>query len=441
MTTAPTSASASADSSGFISDAKQASVQETLQKVDASLIPAIESFVDVINKGDLVDNKKPTSPSPPSGRAMPGLDFLHVKNDLLLSYLIDLVVWLRDSSRDGRTTSATVHLQRQQRRLIEMRTILDRARGLDKKLRYQIDKLLAVASSSSTAFVTSYGQDDDEDDVDTSEDPLHFRPDLSSLQVMGDDGDGDGDEESTGSDGRDDDSDGDDDELKAARATLAESKHKFPSKAVASKAEKRSQKLPAARPGGEAGDRNVYRAPHLTAVPYTHDARNKQREASKRERKRLQTTEMAQMFRSQFGDAPELEDIHGGGSSDYGKQRAASRKLNELEAERNKYEESAMIRLTTSRKEKKDRKRVKQMEGSNLAMMAGLGNLVQESKAFFESSSNNFDDEGDDMMRMERGGGKGDRTMKRMRGRGGVERANDGQKTRHHNGKRSRGRS
>jgi hypothetical protein len=44
-----------------------------------------------------------------------------------------------------------------------------------------------------------------------------------------------------------------------------------------------------------------------------------------------------------------------------GKQKAASKKLAQQEADQIEYEESAMIRLMTSRKQKKEKKRVQGM--------------------------------------------------------------------------------
>lgn len=85
-------------SSAAVDDAKRASVQETLQKVESSLLPAVESFMGDVQAGG----------TDTSAVVTPGLDFLHVKNDLLLSYLIDLVTWLRDFSRpasDGGPTT------------------------------------------------------------------------------------------------------------------------------------------------------------------------------------------------------------------------------------------------------------------------------------------------------------------------------------------------
>ncbi|MFN9981591.1 MAG: hypothetical protein ACK53Y_16825, partial [bacterium] len=62
------------------------------------------------------------------------------------------------------------------------------------------------------------------------------------------------------------------------------------------------------------------------------------------------------------------------------------------EAERIAYEEDAMVRLTITRKEKKERNRILHEEKSNLRALSDLGNLTTGISAFMESSSN-FNDE------------------------------------------------
>jgi U3 small nucleolar ribonucleoprotein protein LCP5 len=65
-----------------------------------------------------------------------------------------------------------------------------------------------------------------------------------------------------------------------------------------------------------------------------------------------------------------------------GRQGAAARRIAERERERTAFEEDNMMRLTVSRQERKERKRMMREETSNLNAIADLNNLVRESSAF-----------------------------------------------------------
>jgi U3 small nucleolar ribonucleoprotein protein LCP5 len=377
-------------------------LKETLKKVEASLIPAVDTLCSNGSK----NNDKAALPS------SLGLDFLHVKNTLLLSYLIELLVHIRDTvepntlpsnpaadsdeeSKEEDSDSEDEQQQQlkqqeqqkqQRRRLLEMRTVLDKSRGLDKKLRYQIDKLLASLTDSSAFATGGEGANDNNNSgeqdnfTNDQEDPLRYRPDPKAMLDNSDDSAED--DDSAGDNSGNDDDDEDED-LKAARATLSISKKKK------------------YEDGGQDDDEDdraskKYIAPRLTAVPYTHDVADKRLEQEKRQRRKLRASELAQTLRQQYGDQPEAEDVFGGGNSElYGKQRSASRALAQREAERIEFEESTMVRLTTSRKEKKEKKRVERMleGGSNLAQIANLGNLVRETEAFGRNDKHDGSDD------------------------------------------------
>jgi U3 small nucleolar ribonucleoprotein protein LCP5 len=269
-------------------------------------------------------------------------------------------------------------------RLNEMKVVLDKMRGLDKKLRYQIDKLLA-ANASASVFASAG------DNKYAPEDPLQFRPDPEGLDddnlqssensddeannygSNSDDGGDKDDEEDDDKMASVEDDDDDDMDLQAARKTLSLSKSKKSENAK------------------EVEDDGIYRAPRSTAVPYSFDQEHKEKEKEKRARRRMRATELAQTLRAQYGDAPEQDDIHGG--SDFGKQRAAARRLAELEAEKTKYEEDVMVRLQTSRKDKKEKRRLMRQEGSNLSAIADLSNLVRETKAIGRFGDQNDDED------------------------------------------------
>jgi hypothetical protein len=117
-------------------------------------------------------------------------------------------------------------------------------------------------------------------------------------------------------------------------------------------------------------------------------------EKEKRKRCCLRTSELAQTLRAQLAILQIKKIFMGGGNSDlYEKQRAASKKLAQLEADQIEYEESAMIRLMTSRKQKKEKKRVQWMMdgGGDLNQISNLGNLVEETEEHRQSSYNEDD--------------------------------------------------
>lgn len=305
-----------------------ASLEETSKKVDSSLTPSIESSIasTTFSKEDM-------------------LDFLDVKNSLMASYMIDLTLYIRNKNC-GKLDAKNIN------RLTEMKIVLDKMRGLDKKLRYQIEKLLSAATSAST--FASAGENFG------PEDPLQFRANPDSLKEREDRGTDDSDVSEV-EDLEGESNFAEDDDLHAARMTFSLAKDKKKS-------------------GEDGSDNGLYQAPRLAAVPYTHDIEGRQKEKEKRTKRRLRATELAQTLRAEYGDAPEQEDMHGG--SDYGKQRAAARRLAEREAEKIRAEEEGMVRLITSKKDKKEKKRILRMESSNLGAIADLSNLVRETRDF-----------------------------------------------------------
>ncbi|CAG2055022.1 unnamed protein product, partial [Timema podura] len=101
-----------------------------------------------------------------------GLSFLEVKYHMLLSYLINLTyVVLRKCSGEKIEDDPAID------RLVEIRTVLEKMRPIDHKLKYQIDKLVKTAITGST----------------NSQDPSNFRANpanmISKLAAVHYDGD------------------------------------------------------------------------------------------------------------------------------------------------------------------------------------------------------------------------------------------------------------
>ncbi len=308
-------------------------LEETGKKVSSTVLQSVDDHVN----NNKFDSKKDS------------LDFLEAKNGIMLSYLIDLTQLLRlRTSKEKNVEEVEECLNR----LREMRIILEKVRPLEKKMRYQLDKLLALsASSSSFAAATDNSPDEEKSqnamksDVAIESDPLAYRP---NLELM----DGREDENEDESADSENDTTDDDDDLMAAKMAF---------KAGSRKDDEDSQ---------------LYRAPRLAAVPFSESKTKSEKEERlmKRQRDRMRKSELLSTLKSTFGDAPEEDDF--GGGAIIGKQRESAQRLAEKEAEKTRYEEDAMIRLGTSRKDKKMKNRIMREEISNLNTISDLGNLT-----------------------------------------------------------------
>jgi Sas10/Utp3/C1D family len=301
------------------------SFKDILQKVDSTLLPAIKlhrSSTDFLAKKD-------------------ELDFLAVKNSLLLSYLMDLTYHF---SQALQSKSGSIE------RLTEMRTALEKVRPLEKKMRYQLDKLLSLNVNSASFAI-----------VGSQEDPLSYRPNPSSLK---------GEEEEDGQNGEDINNDSRIEDVASNDKDLAHVKQTL----ELSRVKEGKLDIPS----------DVYRAPRMAAVPYPSNGLSTM-DKEKRVNKKIRTTELAHTLKEMYTDAPEQEDMHGG--VDFGKQRDASRRLMEIEREKTRFEEDNMIRLTTSRKHKKERKKLMREESSNLSAISDIRSLSRSVSTAFDTKS------------------------------------------------------
>jgi hypothetical protein len=289
-------------------------------------------------------------------------DFMDVKNTLYLSYLIDLMYYIE--LKMSQNSDQEEELKNCVARLNEMRVVLDKIRPMEKKLGYQLQKLLTVAENLSS----SVGNDDN-----LKADPLSFRPDTSALESSDDEGG------SSVNDDKDGDS-SDDEDLKAAKS--------------------------AARAGND-----VYRAPRIAAVPYDdHESRaDKLAKMQQRQTSRMRNSEVMQTLRQQYSDRPDEDDIFGGAKP--GTMRESARRIAAREAEKTAYEESAFMRLGTSKKERKEKNRMMREEVSNLNSIADVGGLVsgvaafERSERYSKADSNHYDTNQSSSKRKRQSGG------------------------------------
>lgn len=107
-----------------------------------------------------------------------GLDFLNVKNNVMLSYLIEITLLLKQKSekKDERDDDEK---QQQRNRLSELKLILDKYRPMEKKLQYQIDKILSQSENDTSNFEEDTLVNEEDDDID----PSSLRPNPESMHT------------------------------------------------------------------------------------------------------------------------------------------------------------------------------------------------------------------------------------------------------------------
>ncbi|XP_078365718.1 neuroguidin-A-like isoform X2 [Oculina patagonica] len=97
-----------------------------------------------------------------------GVSFLELKFHLLLSYVIDLTYYLLTKT-DGQSWQEDPAVER----LVEVRTVLEKLRPIDQKMKYQIDKMIKAAT---TGMISG-----------AEIDPLRFKPNPDNMVTKLDD--------------------------------------------------------------------------------------------------------------------------------------------------------------------------------------------------------------------------------------------------------------
>lgn len=200
-------------------------------------------------------------------------------------------------------------------RLIEIRTVLEKIRPIDYKLRYQIDKLVKTAVTGTT----------------NASDPLNFKANPSNLMSQINDSEDESESES-------------DDEPNA---------HKRKKKT-------KSDELATTEEVGK------YVPPKLTSMPYDADetAAEKQEKLRERARKRAANSTLIDEWKEEFLDTP--VEISGGSR--------AQQMISKAMKERERYEEENFTRLPMSKADKHREKRLSTMGmlGDELTNFGGM---------------------------------------------------------------------
>lgn len=236
-----------------------------------------------------------------------GLSFLEVKYHMLLDYLINLTyVVLRKCS--GETIEGNPSIER----LIEIRTVLEKIRPIDYKLRYQIDKLVKTAVTG----------------VSDSSDPILYKPNPANLLTNYDDDDDfyvSINSQSESEQGDVDGDDGDEEETEEVKVDMEEVSVK-PKKAL------------------KATKSGIYVPPKIKPVYYDGEDKSADREKKliERAKKRAMTTSMLHDLKEEYLDAP----------TEISSSSRAQQIISTAQKEKQQYEEDYLTRLPVTKSEK-----------------------------------------------------------------------------------------
>lgn len=216
------------------------------------------------------------------------VEYLEVKQQLLLSYCVNVVFYLFMKA-EGRSVRAHPVMKQ----LLKLRYVMEKMRSLDSKLKYQIDRLVKIADMKP-------------DEAATHAASGLLRPNPGALLAR----DGD-DSEDASEDGEDED---EEDHGRGAKR-------------------------------GGASD-GLYRPPRMTAMPYKESESQAAKRDSRldKQRKKLKSSELMEALQHEFGTAPEVS-ASGGIST----QSGDLKRLAEEADERRKFEEDKFVRLVRRR--------------------------------------------------------------------------------------------
>jgi len=270
-----------------------------------------------------------------------GISLLHLKNIQMADYMANLL-YLMLKKTQGKSIVDDQAIER----IVEHRTVLEKMRPMEKKLKYQMDKFTRLANSNAVEAAAA-----------ATDDPLHFKPNLASL-----DADDDDEEEAS------------DEEEGAAKDNTKDKKYVVPK--------------------------------HVPTLPDDELTRQEmEMESQKKAKKKTLSKSIMEDLKRQYMETPEEEFNHGQGGLMKAKHIAEMR-------ERTRYEEDNYMRLPEmSKKEKHKRGR------KSMTTVATVGNELTYfgSNNFFNESSSNPEEKR--RKRKSTGGGKKGSAKKKFKRR------------------------
>ncbi|KAH9869310.1 hypothetical protein IAQ61_006516 [Plenodomus lingam] len=298
-------------------------VDNSLESLLATLTSSIQSATEALPTDDILPPKE-------------GISLLDVKNELLLSYLQNLVflilLKLRSRSASNGNKDTSLHPQDEVvQKLVELRVYLEKGvRPLENKLKYNIDKIIRTADDAArrTSQATAKPR---------SSKPARNTKTATTIDNTGSDSNISDADSAAGSDQSEDD---EDEMAYAPRATAVAH-----SKTEAAEAEKHRQ----------AAKDNIYRPPKITPIsmPTTES------KEARRDRRPAKSATLDEFIATELSGAPMTEPSIGSTITQGGRHTKSERERRE-ENERREYEESNFTRLAPDSKKQQAKKLARQ---------------------------------------------------------------------------------
>lgn len=275
-----------------------------------------------------------------------GMSFLELKSHLLLQYLQHLLVFvmckLAPPPSSPAVAAAAADRQRDVvRRLVYLRSVMEKLRPLDKKLKYQVDKMAKLAAHINLKAVEAAQRGEDAEEAaaqaaaaadaelaDGAADPLSFRPNPAALLAATED---------------------------AARAN----------------AEVGGGASAGGASGGSglaSGATGLYRPPRITATQLDdHEkATSRRNKDLARAQERARGNAYLTSLREELSERPEERDLD---LDEYAAARGRGR--DQDEADRTDFEERNLLRLTDTRADKARKKAARRASKNTLSDLTG----------------------------------------------------------------------
>lgn len=281
-----------------------------------------------------------------------GISLLHVKNELLLSYLQNLVFLILLKLRNAKTGTSYKGdnengTEPVVKKLVELRLYLEKGvRPLEDKLRYQIEKILRAADDAERA---SHAKDTTSKVNGTRKSKNRTDSGFESGSESGSQSEEDSDDSEEDEEESDEESGGESERLKASMFSARPDAFVKPAAA--------STAVAAAEKDG------IYRAPRIAPTIMPSERR------TKAERRPLKSATMDEFIESELSTAPMAEPSIGTNVVSGGRKvkTAAERRAEE---ERREYEEANFVRLPSQSKKEKA-KQAQQMGRSGRMQFGG----------------------------------------------------------------------